>query len=158
MAGENGYKLRTAAWEGAMSSDRVLEMRVYRIHHGRRPEFMDRMRDHLIPLFRRNGAEVVFCGPSLHDEDSLVLMRSYPSVAERQAILDNVYSSAEWLVSHEEEVLDMIESYDTAVLAADDWSIDVLKGVREGAAAGRARSSAGVNSLRGPSEAERRVL
>ena len=110
-----------------MSSNRVLEMRVYRIHHGRRPEFIDRMRDHLVPLFKRHGAEVVFFGPSLHDGDSLVLMRSYPSVAEREKILDNVYSGAEWLVSHEEDVLGMIESYDTAVLAVDEWSIDVLK-------------------------------
>ena len=110
-----------------MSSDRVLELRVYRIHHGRRPEFIVRMRDHLVPLFRRHGAEVVFFGPSLHDGDSFVLMRSFPSVAERERILDNVYSGAEWLVSHEEEVLGLIESYDTAVLAVDEWSIDVLK-------------------------------
>ena len=110
-----------------MTSNRVLEMRVYRIHHGRRPEFIARMRDHLVPLFKRHGAEVVLMGPSLHDENSVVLMRSFPSVAERQAILDNVYGGAEWLVSHEEDVLGMIESYDTAVLAADEWSLDVLK-------------------------------
>lgn len=110
-----------------MSSSRALELRIYRIHHGRRPEFIARMRDYLVPLFKRHGIEVVYYGPSLHDADSFILMRSYATVDERQKLLDTVYSGAEWLVSHEEDVLGMIESYDTAVLAADEWSIDVIK-------------------------------
>lgn len=110
-----------------MSSNPILELRIYKIHHGRRGEFADRMRYALVPLFKRHGIDVVHYGPSLHDEDSFILMRAYPSVADRQTMLDAVYGGAEWLVSHEEDVLGMIESYDTAVLDTDDWLLEVLK-------------------------------
>lgn len=110
-----------------MSSNPILELRVYKIHHGRRDEFAERMTNALVPLFKRHGVEVVHCGASLHDEDSYFLMRTYPSVAERQSQLDAIYGSAEWLMNHEEAVLDMIDTYDTAVLEADEWLVEVLK-------------------------------
>jgi len=110
-----------------MSSNQLLEVRVYKIHHGRRGEFADRMSTALVPLFKRHGVEVVHFGPSLHDEDSYFLMRSYRSVADRQSRLDALYGSAEWLMNHEEAVLGMIDTMDTAVLDAGEWLVEVLK-------------------------------
>jgi len=110
-----------------MSSNQILELRVYKIHHGRRGEFAERMQSVLVPMFKRHGAEVVHHGLSLHDGDSYFLIRTFPSVAERQSRLDALYGSAEWLMNHEEAVLGMIDTYDTAVLEADEWLIEVLK-------------------------------
>lgn len=110
-----------------MSSNKFLELRIYKIHHGRRTEFGDYMRDVLVRLFKGQDMEIVHHGPSLHDEDSYFLIRAHPSVEERQQGLDAIYGSAEWLMNHEEHVLDMIDSMDTAVFEVDEWLVEVIK-------------------------------
>jgi hypothetical protein len=99
-----------------MPTARVVEFRIFRIHHGRRDEFIARFRDHLLPLLRNHGIETVAWGPSLHDQDSFYLVRAYPSVEARQIALDAMFGSAEWLAEQEDVVLGMIESYNTFVV------------------------------------------
>ena len=110
-----------------MPVNRVLEMRIVRLHHGRRNEFAVRFHDQLLPMLRSHGMEIIHYGPSLHDEDSYFLIRAWPSVAERQATLDTMYGGADWLMNQEQYLLDMIHSMDTCVLDADEWLIGAMK-------------------------------
>ena len=110
-----------------MPANHVLEVRIFRVHHGRRNEFIARFHEQLLPMFKRNGVEPIHYGPSLHDEDSFFLIRAWPSVEERQEKLDAMYGGAEWLMNQEEQVLDMIDTMDTCVLAADEWLIGAIR-------------------------------
>jgi hypothetical protein len=110
-----------------MPANRVLELRIVRLHHGRRNEFAVRFHDQLLPMLRSHGMEIIHYGPSLHDEDSFFMIRAWPSVAERQATLDTMYGGAEWLMNQEQAFLDMIDSMDTCVINADEWLIGAMK-------------------------------
>lgn len=110
-----------------MPADHVLELRSYRIHHGRREEFAAGVREQILPMLRRYGIKVVFFGPSLADKDSFCLLRSYQSIEERQARLDAFYGSEEWLIEHEGKWLELAETMTTCVLAADEQLIEAMK-------------------------------
>jgi hypothetical protein len=77
-------------------------------------------------MFRRHGIEVIASGLSLHDQDSFYVIRAYPSVEARQRALDALFGSAEWLMQQEDEVLGMIESYNTCVIDADEPLIEAI--------------------------------
>jgi hypothetical protein len=110
-----------------MPATQILEVRSYRIRHGHREEFAARLREQILPMFKRHGIEVVYFGPSLADEDSFCLLRTYPSIEERQTRLDAFYGSAEWMIEHEEDWLEMAETMTTCVLAADEQLIEAMK-------------------------------
>ena len=110
-----------------MPDNRVLELRIVRLRHGRRNEFAVRFHDQLLPILRSHGMEIIHYGPSLHDEDSFFLIRAWPSVAERQETLDTMYGGVDWLMNQEQVFLDMIDSMDTCVLNADEWLIGAMK-------------------------------
>ena len=106
---------------------RVIEFRLFRLHPGRRDDFAVRFRNQLLPMHQRHGIEVISWGASLHDQDSFYLVRAHPSVEARQRALDAMFGSAEWLMSQEEDVLGMIESYNTCVVEVDESLIDAMK-------------------------------
>jgi hypothetical protein len=110
-----------------MPANHVLEVRIFRVHHGRRNELLDRFRDQLLPMLKRHGVEPIHYGPSLHDDDSVFLIRAWPSVAERQEKLDAMYGGADWLMNQEQQVLDMIDTMDTCVFGADEWLIGAIQ-------------------------------
>lgn len=119
-----------------MPAARILELRIFRLHHGRRNEFIARFRDHLLPMLQRHGIEVVAWGSSLHDQESFYVVRAYPSVEARQTALDAMFGSTEWLMQQEDAVLGMIESYNTSVVEAEEWLIEAIAESFAKAAAG----------------------
>jgi hypothetical protein len=58
-------------------------------------------------------------GPSLHDEDSYFLIRSYKDLQNLQQSEDAFYSSEEWKKGPREAILSLILNYTTVVLPAD---------------------------------------
>ncbi|MDP9423703.1 MAG: NIPSNAP family protein [Pseudomonadota bacterium] len=114
-------------------ANRVVEFRLFRLHHGRREEFAARFKSQLLPLHQRVGIDVVTWGPSLHDLDSFYVVRAHPSVETRQEAMDAMFGSDEWLMNQEEEVLGMIESYNTCVIEACEPLIEAMRtGVMKG--------------------------
>lgn len=107
--------------------NRVVEFRLFRLHHGRGEEFAARFESQLLPLHQRHGIEVVTWGLSLHDEHSFYLVRAHPSVNARQQALDAMFGSDEWLINQEEAVLGMIESYNTCVVEASEPLIEAIR-------------------------------
>ena len=112
----------------AAEPGRVVEIRSYNLKPGTRAGFHRLAEDQAIPLLERFGIDVVSYGPSLHDEDSYVLIRSFPSLEERQRSEDTFYGSEEWKAGPREAVLAAIVSYTTVVLRLDEAT---LRGLRE---------------------------
>ena len=106
---------------------RVVEFRIFRLHPGQRDLFTARFCDSLLALQQRHGIEVICWGPSLHDRDSFLVVRVHPSVEARQESLDAMFGSSEWLMEEEEEVMGMIESYNTCVVEADEALIEAIR-------------------------------
>jgi hypothetical protein len=96
----------------------LLELRVYTLKPGTRPTFQQRFEDQILPMLERFGVKVVAAAPSLQDADSFCLVRAFPSLEERERQLEQFYGSEEWLSSHDEAVMAMIERYSTCVVDA----------------------------------------
>ncbi len=96
----------------------ILDVRIYKIHAGKRGEFHALVRDETIPMARRYGQNVVDFGPSEHDDDSYYLIRAFSSLDERAKALASFYDSDEWRSAYDARVMAFIESYQTAVISS----------------------------------------
>ena len=106
---------------------RVLEIRSYNLKPGSREAFQRRFERESLPLLKRWKVDVVDYGPSLHDEDSWFLMRSYSSLEERRRSEDDFYGSNEWRVGPREATLADIASYTTVVLLIDEATLRQIR-------------------------------
>jgi hypothetical protein len=116
--------------DSAHATRRVVEIRSYHPKPGTRDRFQQLFLEEANPMLRRAQIDVVGYGPSIHDEDSWFLMRSFKSVDERQKREDAFYGSAEWRNGPRDAILERIESYTTVVIELDDATIDGLREVR----------------------------
>ena len=109
------------------SEARVVEIRSYNLKPGTRDRFHRLFLEDAWPMLQRAHMDVVAYGPSLHDENSYFLMRSFPGIDARQQQEDAFYGSAEWRDGPREAILDCIESYTTVVVDLDDATIEGLR-------------------------------
>ncbi|MDB4968082.1 MAG: hypothetical protein JWN44_3771 [Myxococcales bacterium] len=96
-----------------------IEIRSYNLKPGTRERFHQLFVTQALPMLRRWKIDVVLHGPSLHDDDSYVLMRAFAGVEERQRSEDAFYGSDEWRSGPRAAILAAIESYTTVVLPRD---------------------------------------
>jgi NIPSNAP len=96
----------------------VLEVRTFTVRPEQRAEFHRISRDGTVPMMRRHGITVIAHGPCLNNDDVYVLVRSFPSEAERVRLAEEFYATEEWQREYEKPVMSMIVDYRTAVLAA----------------------------------------
>lgn len=101
----------------------LLEIRTYRLHPGTRAGFHAVVVGQCLPLLQEHGIDVVHSGPSEADDDDgefYVLMRAFPSAAERLRQEGQFYGSHEWAEGPRDDILSRIESYHTVVLTVGD--------------------------------------
>lgn len=106
---------------------RVVEIRSYNLKPGTRDAFQELFLERAFPMLRRVHMDVVGYGPSMHDENSYFLIRSFESVEHREKSEDSFYGSAEWRDGPRDAILDLIESYTTVVVELDDATITGLR-------------------------------
>ncbi len=111
---------------------RVVEIRSYNLKPGTRDGFHRRFLDEALPMLKRWKVDVVAYGPSLHDADSYYLVRSFPSLEERERAEGAFYGSDEWRQGPREAVLADIVSYTTVVVRLDDPTLAGLRRIEEG--------------------------
>ena len=109
---------------------RVVEIRSYNLKPGTRDRFQQLFLEEAYPMLQSVGMDVVGYGPSLHDENSWFLMRSFESIDKRQKAEDAFYGSAEWRNGPRDAILERIESYTTVVIELEDATIDDLRKIR----------------------------
>lgn len=104
----------------------VVEIRTYTLKSGMRNEF-HKITSSVIPMLERWNINVVAIGPSLHDDDSYFLIRSFDSLQDREQKEEAFYTSNEWIHGPRDSVLACIENYITIVIPADQDLINKLK-------------------------------
>jgi hypothetical protein len=110
-----------------MTVNRFVEIRSYNLMPGTRSALHALMTEQALPMLRRWNVDVVAYGPSLHDEDSYVLIRAYASLEDRQRSQDDFYGSAEWRQGPREPILALIDSYTSVVLELDEATVNGLR-------------------------------
>jgi hypothetical protein len=78
-------------------------------------------------MLKRWQVDVVSYGPSLNEDDSYYLMRSYASVADLQQIQDAFYGSGEWRQGPREPILALIENFASTVIEIDEATLAGLR-------------------------------
>lgn len=111
----------------ALAMARTVEIRSYELKPGTRDAFDRLMREQALPMLQRWNVDVVGCGPSPHDADSYMLVRSYRDLDEREASQDAFYGSDEWRDGPREAILALIDHYTSVVLVLDGAAIDALR-------------------------------
>ena len=80
-----------------------------------------------LPLQKQWKVEVLAFGPSLHDEDSYLVVRWYKNLADRQQSQDSFYGSDDWRQGPREAMLALIENYITVVVPANTALLEGLQ-------------------------------
>jgi hypothetical protein len=111
----------------AIEMNTFVEIRSYSLKPGTRDVFHHAVTERAIPMLRRWDVDVIAYGPSLHDDDSYVLIRAYSSLDDRQRSQDAFYGSDEWRQGPREEILRLIESFTSVVLELDAVTIATLR-------------------------------
>ena len=108
----------------------MIEIFSINLKPGTREKFHQLYITESLPLQKKWKINVVAHGPSLHDEDSYYVIRSFKSLEDRQQTEDAFYSSDDWQKGPRTAILGLIENYSTIVISAETlkgWSDIVLK-------------------------------
>jgi hypothetical protein len=106
----------------------LLEMRLFALRPGTQAEFDRISREGTVPMMRRYGITVLAHGPTLNDDNGYLLLRAFPSEAERVARSQAFYASDEWETNYEGPVMAMVADYHTAVIPASAAVLRQLTG------------------------------
>jgi hypothetical protein len=104
-----------------------IEIRTLTLKPGTRDKFHQLYINEALPRLQRWKFDVVAHGPSLHDENTYYVIRSYESLAARDRMEDSYYASDDWRKGPREAMLALIESYVDAVFESDDVTIQGLR-------------------------------
>ena len=104
----------------------IIEIRSYVLKHGTREKLHALLDTEILPLLRDAGIKVVRYGPSLHDENSYVLIRAFESLGQLREQEDRFYGSDVWRTGYREMVLGMIESWQDIVIEVDESALTAL--------------------------------
>ncbi|HAT29465.1 MAG TPA: NIPSNAP family protein [Janthinobacterium sp.] len=105
----------------------IIEIRTYRLKAGTAQQFHALMREQSLPLLRAAGTEVLAARPCLDAADAYVLMRAYPSLAQRSLSQDAFYAGAAWLEGPRAAIMACIDTYSSVVIEADRGLRDSLR-------------------------------
>ncbi len=74
----------------------MIEILTLNLKPGTRDKFHQLYQTESLPLQKKWNIELIAFGPSLHDENSYYVFRSFKSLEDRQKSLDDFYSSDDW--------------------------------------------------------------
>lgn len=106
---------------------RFVEFRSYNLRRGSGPAFHALVLHASLPLLRKWDIDVVAAGPSLHDQDSYFLIRTYDSLEQRQQSQDAFYGSAAWRQGPCEAIIALIDGDTSVVVELSDESVAALR-------------------------------
>jgi hypothetical protein len=95
----------------------MIEILILNLRPGTRNEFHQLYTIESLPLQKKWNIDVVDQGPSLHDENSYFIFRSFTDLDERQKLQDAFYDSDDWQKGPRSAILAMIENMATAVVS-----------------------------------------
>jgi hypothetical protein len=107
----------------------MIEIRTYHLKPGTRDTFHQLVVNESLPLLKKWKISVIAYGPSLHDEISYFLIRSFENLEDRQTREAAIYSSDDWLKGPREVIMALIENYSTIVVPQESFKewMDTIK-------------------------------
>jgi len=97
----------------------MIEILTLNLKPGMRERFHQLLVSESIPIQRKWKINVVANGPSLHDENSYYVIRSFKSLEDRQNSQDNFYGSDDWQKGPRTGMLSLIENYSAIVISQE---------------------------------------
>jgi ketosteroid isomerase-like protein len=101
--------------------DGIIEIRTYTLKEGTREKFHALVESEVMPLLNKWKLKVVSYGPSLHDNNTYHLIRSFPNLNLLNQSEEAFYSSQDWIRGPREAILNLISSYSTLVIPARSY-------------------------------------
>lgn len=80
-----------------------------------------------VPLQRAFGMDVVAYGPSLHDADVYVLIRSYRDLSHLESSQEAFYGTDVWRKGPREAILELIQSDSSVVMWLDEGAVQSMR-------------------------------
>ena len=97
----------------------MIELFSINLKPGTRDQFHLLFSTQSFPLQIKWKISVIAFGPSLHDESSYYVIRSFASLADRQKKEDDFYESDDWKNGPRTAMLACIENYATVVISEE---------------------------------------
>jgi hypothetical protein len=94
----------------------MIEILILNLRPGTRDEFHQLYEKESLPLQRKWNLEVVAHGPSLHDDNSYYVIRSFKSLEERDKLQNAFYNSDDWQKGPRTAILSNTEHLATIVV------------------------------------------
>lgn len=107
--------------------NRLLEIRTYRLKPGTLEAFDKAMHEHVVPMLRSKGMDVVAYGKSDHEEATYHLVRAYDSREALEAEQAAFYGSSEWRDGPRSALVDRIETYLNTLLWVSQEAADSMR-------------------------------
>jgi len=102
----------------------ILDILCVQLKPGTRKEFDKIYREQVLPLLKKWNINVLAFGPSLHEEDTYLVVRYYKDLADRRQSQNAYYGSEEWQLGPRDQIMAYFENYLTAVVPANETLIE----------------------------------
>jgi hypothetical protein len=108
----------------------MIEIFTINLRPGTREKFHQLFTEQSLPLHKKWNLNVVAHGPSLHDEDSYYVIRSFKDLEDREKSENAFYNSDDWQKGPRTAMLGLIEKSIAVVVSPDvfgSWAEMVRK-------------------------------
>jgi len=102
----------------------MIEILILNLRPGTREEFHQLYMKESLPLQKKWNIEVVAHGPSLHDDNSYYVIRSFNNLEDREKMQNAFYNSDDWQKGPRTAILAKTEHFATIVVqqeALEEW-------------------------------------
>ena len=103
----------------------MIEVLILNLKSGSRNKFHEVYVTESLPLLQKWKINVVAHGPSLHDENTYFVIRSFKNLEDRQTSEDAFYESNDWKMGPRTAILSFIETSAALVISKEtlkDWT------------------------------------
>jgi hypothetical protein len=94
----------------------LVEVRRYRLHPGRRDEFVDWFESTVVPEMERHGMRILGSFVDVEDPDVFVYLRGYRDDDERSRQIEAFYQSPRWLSEMKPHALELESGFEVALV------------------------------------------
>jgi NIPSNAP protein len=95
----------------------MIEILILNLRPGTRDEFHELYVKESLPLQKKWNIEVVAHGPSLHDDNSYYVVRSFKNLDDRERLQNAFYNSDDWQKGPRTAILSKAEHMATVVIS-----------------------------------------
>ena len=108
----------------------MIEILILNLRTGTREKFHEIYLQESLPLQKKWKINVVAHGPSLHDDNSYWVVRSFADLEDREKSVEGFYGSDDWQKGPRTTILSMIENLSTIVISPEtlkEWNENLKK-------------------------------